>query len=152
MIKIIVVGKIKEKALKSLIDEYLKKIKHYHNVEMIEIKDDAIIKDHGKTMDNEALRIINKLNSDDYVVLVDLHGREMDSIAFKNFVMDKINRSIKLCFIIAGSLGFADKLRKLKKDSISLSKLTFLHTHTRLILLEQLYRSFKIEHNEEYHK
>jgi len=152
MIKLICVGKIKDKHLQSLIDDYTSKINHYHKLEVIEVKDEPI-KDSEKTvLDIEASRVLSKIDNDEYVVVLDLHGEQIDSISFAKKI-DKlfINHS-KISFVIGGSLGLGNELIKRANYRLKLSDMTFLHQMTRLIILEQIYRSFKILNNETYHK
>lgn len=152
MIKIICVGKIKDKHLSSLIDDYIKKINKYHKLEVIEVKDEAINDNEDIVLNSEGSRVLSKINDNDYVILMDLHGKAIDSISFARKI-DKLFISYpKIVFVIGGSLGLSDKLRNRANEAIKLSDLTFLHNMSRLILVEQIYRSFKILNNETYHK
>ena len=152
MIKLICIGKIKDANLKSLIDDYIKKINRYHKIEVIEVKDEPIKDNEKNVLDLEANRALSKIDSDEYVILLDLHGKIMDSVEFAN-KLDKlfINYS-KITFVIGGSLGLGEQLIKRANYRLKLSDMTFLHQMTRLILVEQIYRSFKILNNETYHK
>ena len=152
MIKLICIGKIKDANLKSLIDDYIKKINRYHKIEVIEVKDEPIKDNEKNVLDLEANRALSKIDSDEYVILLDLHGIIMDSVEFAN-KLDKlfINYS-KITFVIGGSLGLGEQLIKRANYRLKLSDMTFLHQMTRLILVEQIYRSFKILNNETYHK
>lgn len=152
MIKIVCIGKIKDNNLKKLIDDYTTKINHYHKLAVIEVKDEPI-KDNDKyVLDQEASRALSKIDNDEYVILLDLHGKTMDSIEFAKKI-DKLFISYsKICFVIGGSLGLGDELIKRANFRLKLSDMTFLHQMTRLILLEQIYRCFKILNNEMYHK
>lgn len=157
MIKVIAVGKIKDSSLQKLINEYLKRIKPFTNIEIIEVKD-FNTKDENNlsqiklVMQEEAKQVISKLKATDYKILVDLHGLEYDSIAFSN-KLEKIQTNNKnIVFIIGGSYGFDDSLRNISNEYFCLSKLTFPHQLVRLLLLEQIYRSFKIKNNHNYHK
>ena len=151
MIKIIALGKIKDKNLSSLIDDYIKKINHYHKLEIIELKDEAIIE--GKDILNiEAKRILDKINDDEYVLVLDLKGKMMDSIEFSKFIDKVFISHSKLTIIIGSSLGLAKEVKDRANLLLKLSDMTFLHQMTRLIILEQIYRSFKILNNETYHK
>lgn len=157
MIKVISIGKIKDKNLKALCDEYTKRIKKYHKIEVIEVADESIPnklseKDIDIILNKEAERVLNKIK-DEYVILLDIHGKEMSSIKFAE-ELDKINtyNSSNITFVIGGSLGLSDKLRKRANKLLKLSEMTFLHQMTRLILLEQIYRAFKINNNENYNK
>lgn len=152
MIKLICIGSIKDKNLKALCDEYTEKIKHYHKFEVIELKDESITSDEKKVLDIEAERALSKISNDEYVILLDLHGKEMDSIEFSNKLDKLFVNFSKVTFVIGGSLGLGQKLIDRSNERLRLSKLTFLHQMTRLILLEQIYRGFKIINNETYHK
>ena len=152
MIKLLCVGKIKDKNLKALIDDYAKKINLYHKLEIIEVKDEKITDNEKAVLDIEANRVLEKINSDEYVIIMDLHGESMDSLKFADKIDRLFTRNSKITFVIGGSLGLGEKLIDRANDRIKLSDMTFLHQMCRLILLEQIYRSFKILHNETYHK
>ncbi len=152
MIKIICVGKVKDRNLKALLDDYERKIGRYHRLEIIEVKDEPIRDDESAVLNIEAERVLNRIDDNDYVILLDLHGRSCDSLAFAE-KLDKLFISHpKICFVIGGSLGLGEALIKRADERFKLSDLTFLHQMTRLILLEQIYRCFKILNNETYHK
>ena len=152
MIKIVCVGKIKDNHLKSLIDDYAKKINHYHKLEIIEVKDEPI-KDNDKyVLETEANRVLDKIGNDEYVILLDLHGKEIDSVSFANKIDKLFISNSKICFVIGGSLGLGEQLIKRANYRLKISDMTFLHQMTRLIILEQIYRAFKILSNETYHK
>ncbi len=152
MIKILAVGKIKDRHLEALIEDYREKISRYHKIEIVEVKDEAIGKSEKDVLEIEGKRLLEKIQKDEYVLLLDLHGRPIDSVSFA----DKIDRLFishpKITFVIGGSLGLSDEVRARAEEKIRLSDLTFLHGMTRLILLEQIYRSFKILNHETYHK
>lgn len=152
MIKVIGVGSIKNKHLKALIDDYTERISHYHKIEVIEVKDETITQDEKKVMDVEADRVLSKINNDEYVILLDLHGKMMDSVSFSQKLDKLFISNPKITFVIGGSLGLSEKLLNRANERFKLSELTFLHQMTRLILLEQIYRCFKIINNETYHK
>ena len=153
MIKIIAVGKIKAQELKALCDDYTKRIDRYHKIEIIEVKDEAITtndsSDHIK--DKEGERILAKISDQDHVVCLDLKGNMMDSIAFAKFIDDTLATK-NIAFVIGGSLGLSKAVIHRADRLLKLSDMTFLHQMTRLIILEQIYRGFKILHNETYHK
>lgn len=152
MIKVLCVGKVKDEHLLALINDYKKRINKYHKLEIVEVKDEAIKDDEKQVLDIEASRLLDKIDSDEYVILVDLHGEGIDSISLANKIDKLFISNSKLTFVIGGSLGFGEEIRKRANYKIKLSDLTFLHQMTRLILLEQIYRSFKILHHETYHK
>lgn len=145
MIKIIAVGSLKEKYLKSMVEDYYKRITKYHKIELIEVKDSNIIKEKDE--------ILKKINKNDYIISLDIYGREYNSIEFKDHLENLFNNGkSNITFIIGGSDGIDDKIKSLSNELISFSKLTFPHGLFRAVLLEQIYRSFKIMNNESYHK
>lgn len=156
-IKIYAIGKIKEQYLKDGIAEYVKRISPYANVEIIEVSDSKV-KDNPNDFDiqkakNEEGERVLKLVKNEYLVGLDMNKKELISEDFANFLKEKLVEGGSLVsFVIGGSYGLSDDLKKRCNTSISLSKLTFLHQMTRLILLEQIYRGFKILNNETYHK
>ena len=152
MIKILCVGKIKDKNLDSLISDYIKKINHYHKLEIVEVKDEAIKDNDKDVLDKEGNRILDKIKDDEYVLLLDLKGETIDSKGLANFIDKTFINYAKLTIIIGGSLGVNKKIKDRANKLIKLSDLTFLHQMTRLIILEQIYRAYKILNNETYHK
>lgn len=150
MIKIICIGKIKEEYLKEAILEYTKRLSKYTKLEIIELPDKDY--DIKKTLEVERDSILNKLNKSDYNILLDIEGNTYNSIEFSK-ELDKIrNQNSNITFIIGGSNGVHEDIKKIANERISFSKLTFPHQLFRVMLLEQIYRSFKILNNEEYHK
>ena len=150
MIKIICIGKIKEEYLKEAILEYTKRLSKYTKLEIIELPDKDY--DIKKTLEVERDSILNKLNKSDYNILLDIEGNIYNSIEFSK-ELDKIrNQNSNITFIIGGSNGVHEDIKKIVNERISFSKLTFPHQLFRVMLLEQIYRSFKILNNEEYHK
>ncbi len=152
MLKLICVGKVKDASLKALIDDYQKRIQKYHKLEVIEVKDEPIRDNKKEVLDIEASRIMSKIEKDDYVILLDLHGESLDSVFFAKKI-DKLFVSYsKITFVIGGSLGLGEEVKKRANYRLKLSDMTFLHQMTRLIILEQIYRCFKILNHETYHK
>ena len=145
MIKIICFGKIKEKYLKELINDYHKRISKYHKLEIIELKDNENIFKEEK----ELLSIYNK---NEYNIVLDSHGQTYESIEFATHLNDLFNYNGTITFIIGGSNGLTDNLKNMANEIISFSSFTFPHGLFRGILLEQIYRGFKINNNETYHK
>ena len=145
MIKIICVGKIKEDYLNNLINDYKTRITKYHKIEIIELKDTNI--------EDESKDILNHLNEKDYNICLDIKGEKYNSIEFSKLISDTIiNGYGTITFIIGGSNGVNDSVKKLCNKRLSFSDLTFPHGLFRGVLLEQIYRSFKIINNESYHK
>lgn len=157
-IRVIAIGKIKEQYLKEGIKEYIKRISPFCDISIIEVNDQPIAdnpseKDIEKTINIEGENVLKLIKNNDYVIALDLNKKEMDSIEFSNYLIKKLEISgSNLTFVIGGSYGLSDALKARANDSISLSKMTFLHQMTRLILLEQIYRAFKIYHHQTYHK
>ena len=157
-IRIIAIGKIKEDYLKEGINEYIKRVSKYAKTEIIEVADSSLSdrpnqSEIEKAINVEGERVFKHLSSSDYVIALDLNKKEMDSVEFSKYLDKKfVEGGSNLTFIIGGSYGLSKKLKERANDSISLSKMTFLHQMTRLILLEQIYRAFKILNNEIYHK
>ena len=156
-IKIYCIGKIKEQYLKDGINEYLKRISAYSNVEIIEVLDSKV-KDNPNSFDiekakNEEGERVLKLLKNDYLIGLDLNRKEFTSEEFAELISKKmVEGGSSISFVIGGSYGLSDALKNRCNSFITLSKLTFLHQMTRLILLEQIYRAFKILNNETYHK
>lgn len=145
MIKILCVGKIKESYLTDLINDYKKRISKYHKIEIIELKDND---NYQKEIDS----IIKNINRKDYNIGLDLKGKETTSEEFATKIDSIFMINSNITFIIGGSLGLSDSVRELCDELLSFSKFTFPHGLFRGILLEQIYRSFKINNNEAYHK
>ncbi len=148
MIKIICVGKIKEKYYADAIKEYSKRLSRYTNLEIIELPDYNF--DIEKTKIEEGRNILLKIKSDDYAVALDINGKEISSPDLSHFISDNISKNI--VFIIGGSYGLSNEVKERANYLMSFSKLTFPHQLFRVMLLEQVYRAFKIMNNESYHK
>ena len=144
MIKIICVGKIKEQYLKDAILEYKKRISKYHKLEIIELPDNSI--------EEEGNAILKVINDKDYVITLEIEGQMIDSIEFSNRIEKIFIEHSNITFIIGGSDGLSDKIKAISNFKLSFSKMTFPHQLFRVILLEQIYRAFKIMNNETYHK
>ena len=150
MIKVLCIGKIKESFYREAIDEYLKRLSKYTKIEIIELNDFNY--DKEKTIKEESNLIISKLNNNDYKILLDINGNMLDSISLSKKINDSLISNSNITFIIGGSYGVSEELRKIVDYRLSFSNLTFPHQLFRVVLLEQIYRSFKIINNEEYHK
>lgn len=145
MIKIVCLGKIKEKYLNDLINDYQKRINKYHKIEIIELKD---INDIDKEADN----ILKYINPKDYNVVLDIKGKQIESKELASLIDNIFLQHSTINFIIGSSDGISDKIKEKANYLLSFSKMTFPHGLFRGILLEQIYRSFKILNNERYHK
>lgn len=144
MINIICVGKIKEKYLNDLIEDYKTRINKYHKINIIEIQDN----DMNKEMEN----IIKYIKPNDYVISLAIEGKQLDSVEFSKLIEDTFIYYPVIDFIIGESNGLSSIIKDKSNLLLSFSKLTYPHGLFRGILLEQIYRSFKIINNETYHK
>ena len=144
MIRIVCVGKIKEKFYRDAIDEYMKRMGKYHKIEIVEVSD--------SNMRSEASEILKKINSKDYVVTLEIEGKSLSSLELSNFIDKTLISNSVITFVIGGSDGLDDEVKRRANYKLSFSRLTFPHQLFRVILLEQIYRSFKIINNEAYHK
>ena len=157
-IRIIAIGKIKEDYLKDGINEYLKRISKYARIRIAEVMDSSLPEkpnqsEIDKAINSEGERVLKLLSPSDYVINLDMNKKEFESPEFAKYLEKKfVDARSNITFVIGGSYGLSKALKERASDSISLSKMTFLHQMTRLILLEQIYRSFKILNNEIYHK
>lgn len=149
MIKIICVGKIKEKFFSSAVKEYLKRLSRYTKIEIVEIPDESSAEIAVKV---EGDKILNKIKKGEYVIALDIGGNEISSLEFAKKVSKIFNTTSKITFVIGGSYGLSGKVKKRCNFLLSFSKMTFPHQLFRVILLEQIYRAYKINNNETYHK
>jgi len=151
MIKIITVGSIKEKFFKDAIEEYSKRLSKYTKLEIIEVKD----YDLGNPMlnkDKEKDEIKKHLSSKDFVITLEIEGNELSSVEFSKKLNNFLINNFNIIFVIGGSDGLHDEIKKVSNYKLSFSKMTFPHQLFRIILLEQIYRAYKINNNESYHK
>lgn len=148
MIKIICVGKIKEQYLRSAISEYEKRLKKLTKLEIIEVNDES----NGNILEKEKNHIIRYINDHDYVVTLEIDGNMIDSVELSKKIDQTLINFSNITFVIGGSYGLSDEIKKRSNYKLSFSKMTFPHQLFRVLLLEQIYRSFKIINNESYHK
>lgn len=157
-IKILCVGKIKEVYLKDGIFEYIKRIQPYSKIEIIEVQDCSLsVNPNDSEIEKvkivEGQKLLKLIKDNDFVINLDLNKKELESPEFAKYLDEKFTSGkSNIVFVIGGSYGLSNEIRRRANDAISLSKMTFLHQMTRLILLEQIYRAFKILNNETYHK
>ena len=157
-ITIICVGKIKEKNLTDAIAEYTKRLSKYCKLEIIQLQDEKTIENASETVnkqikDKEGERILKNIPDDSYVITLEINGEMISS----EKMAEKINSlgitgTSHITFIIGGSLGLSENVSKRSNYKLSFSKMTFPHQLMRVILLEQIYRSYRIINNEPYHK
>ncbi len=154
-IKIIALGKLKEKFLKDGIDEFLKRLRPYTSVEVIEInpieiKDENLI---PKVLDDEAAKILTHIKPQSFVITLEIEGKMLSSVEFAKKIETLTNEGTsEIVFVIGSSCGLSPIVSNRADFKLSFSKMTFLHQFARLILVEQIYRAFKIIKGETYHK
>lgn len=146
MIKIICFGKLKENYLVNAVNDYYERVNKYHKISILELKDLENIIDEEK----ELLKIIQ--NDKSYKILLDIKGEEVLSIEFSTLINDKLTHFSSITFIIGSSNGVSENIKNFVNQRISFGKITMPHGLFRAVLLEQIYRSFKILNNESYHK
>ncbi len=145
MIKIICSGKIKEKYLTDLINDYQKRINRYHKLTIIELKDED-------SLEKEEKNLLNHINPQDYIITLEITGKQLSSPLFAQLLDKTFMINSNITFVIGSSLGLPKKIKEMSNYALSFSQLTFPHGLFRGILLEQIYRAFKINNNESYHK
>ena len=151
MIKIITVGSIKEKYLKDAIEEYQKRLKKYTDLEIVEIKDEGLLP-AKQAMEKEAEKINKHINEKEYIITLEIEGKELTSEELSKKIEDIMIINSNITFIIGGSYGIDKSIKDKAKYHLSFSKMTFPHQLFRVLLLDQIYRAFKIMNNESYHK
>ena len=158
-IKIIAVGKIKEKFYKDAIEEYLKRMQAYNKVEIIEVADEMAAenlseKELEQVKEKEGERILGKISKEDYVVSLEILGKQIDSIEFAKFIENEMAEGLgrNLVFIIGGSNGLAKEVSQRSNKKLSFGKMTYPHQLMRVILTEQIYRAYRIINGHPYHK
>lgn len=157
-ITLITVGKIKEKYWNMAIDEYAKRLSRYCKLELIEVVDEKTPDGASEALElqikgKEGERILAKIPQDAYVIPLAIQGTMLDSVQLsKKIEQLGVRGHGHIVFVIGGSLGLADKVMERGNEAISFSKMTFPHQMMKVILLEQIYRSYRIMNNEPYHK
>ena len=159
LIKILAVGKIKEKFYKDAIGEYEKRMKAYNKVEIIEVADEKAPetlsdKEIEMVKDSEGERILSKIKDDSFVVTLEINGKALDSIKFSKLIQDEMLDGFgrDLVFVIGGSNGLGANVLKRSNYRLSFGKMTYPHQLMRVILMEQIYRAYRIINKEPYHK
>lgn len=151
MIKIVAIGKIKENSMKDMIDEYSKRMKSVHPIKVVELNN-SIKTEVDEIVKDESRRILNQIDSKDYVILLDLKGKDISSIDLSKKIDSVVQLSRPLIFVIGGSHGVDEDVVSRSDFMWRLSKLTFPHQLVRILLFEQIYRAFMIKKNHPYHK
>lgn len=153
-IKLLAVGKTDNKQLNELINIYINRLKHYVKFDFEIIVDIKNAKNLSETQqkDKEGKLILNKLQTTDFVILLDENGKQYSSVGFSELLQKQMNSGVKRSvFIIGGPYGFSQEIYQRSNSKLSLSKMTFSHQMIRLFFVEQLYRGFTILKNEPYH-
>ena len=157
-IRILAVGSIKESFYKEAVAEFKKRLTRYASLEIIEVKDEKTVEKASeaidrKIKDSEGKRLLSKLNESDFVVVLAIEGQKLSSTKFSQKLAEwEVSAGSRLTFIIGGSIGLCDELIKRANVLLSFSDMTFPHQLMRVILCEQLSRSYRIRNNEPYHK
>lgn len=151
MIKIICVGKLKEKYWTEAVNEYLKRLSKYTKIELIELNDSKI-DDPVISLKQEKELILSKISDKDYIITLEIDGKSLNSVELAKKIDNLTTQYSNLCFIIGGSNGIHEEIRNKSSLKLSFSSLTFPHQLFRVMFLEQLYRAYKINNNESYHK
>ena len=157
-IRILAVGKIREKFYRDALAEYTKRLQRYARIEICEVQDEktpdgASRKEEEQILEKEGKRLLEKIGDRDYVIALAIEGRSMDSLRFADHISSlMISGNSTLDLLIGGSLGLSSRVLKRADEKISFSALTFPHQLMRVILCEQLYRAFRIINKEPYHK
>lgn len=157
-IRLIVVGKLKEKYLRQGVSEYQKRLQGYTKLKIEEVKDQPT-KENSSEKEDEQLRmkegeaILSKIKERDYVYLLDIEGKMLDSVQFaKHIEQRRIQGQSQLVFVIGGSIGVSQAVKKRANTTLSFGKMTYPHQLMRLILTEQIYRAYRIINKQPYHK
>ena len=157
-IKIIALGRLKEKYLREAVDEYAKRLSAYAKLEIIEIEPERLSDDPSESetqaaLKAEAEKIMKKLEPESFSVAMCIEGKQMESTEFSKLISDKINLGTGVFnFIIGSSCGLHESVKQRADLKFSFSKMTFPHQLFRIMLLEQVYRAFKINEGSKYHK
>ena len=156
-IKVICVGKSKEKYWDAAYAEYLKRLRAYCSPEVIEVREarlpaNASPADERNVIDAEGRDILGRISGGDFVIALDIRGKEFSSEELARKISNISFNNSRICFIIGGSLGLSDEVKERADLRLSFGKITLPHQLARVVLLEQIYRAFKINSGEAYHK
>lgn len=151
MIKIICIGKIKESFFREAIEEYRKRLSKYAKLEIIEV-DDVSHQNELISMAKEKELLLKHINTKEYIITLEIEGKKFNSVEFAKKIDQTLSINPNITFIIGGSNGLDEEIKSLSNLKLSFSDFTFPHQLFRVILLEQIYRAFKIINNESYHK
>ncbi len=144
-INVVTIGKLKEKFLVEGVEEYLRRIKNFAKVDVREISE-------CRTVDEEGKKLLAQVPRDSFLIVLDVAGVELTSEQLAEKISDLTLRGVSdITFLIGGAFGLSDEVRQAANFRLSLSKMTFTHQMARLIIVEQIYRAFKINRGEPYH-
>ncbi len=157
MIRIVACGKAREKWMKAGIEEYAQRIRPYEKLELVEVQDEKVPQSNSAAENEIAIRkegerLLRQVKDDEYVILLDLAGDTLTSVGLSEKIRRLRDASNKIVFVIGGSLGVSRELAKRADFRWKLSDCTFPHQLCRILVLEQVYRSFRIINNDPYHK
>ncbi len=157
-VMILCVGKVKEKFYRDAIAEFEKRLSKYCKLQIVEVADEQTPDNAGEAIETmikqkEAVRLLKNISDGDYVCTLEIGGRSMTSVAFSKWIEKaQIDGKNSIVFVIGGSLGLHDSVRKRSDFALSFSEMTFPHQLMRVILCEQIYRAYRIMNHEPYHK
>ncbi len=157
-VKILCVGKIKEKFYREAISEYAKRLSKYCSLSIVEVADEKTMENSSEVeialiKDKEGERILKNIKDKDFVIALAILGKQLDSVAFSKYIENlTVTGNSNIVFVIGGSLGLSDAVLQRSNYKLSFSPMTFPHQLMRVVLLEQIYRSMRIINNEPYHK
>lgn len=157
-VNILVVGKIKEKFYRDAIDEYTKRLSKYCSIKIIEVNDEKTSENASENeiaiiKNKEGERLLKNIGEKDFCIALAIEGKQLDSVEFSRYIDNLlVTGNSTISFVIGGSLGLSDDVLRRANYKLSFSKMTFPHQLMRVVLLEQIYRAYRIMKNEPYHK
>ncbi len=152
-IDLVVVGSMKEKAMRQLVDEYAKRISKYAKLNIKELKDESNAQSEQQVLEKERDKLLKAIDPNSYLIIMDIKQKQLTSEAFAAKLNDiGIYENSKITFVIGGSLGIHPEIKQKANYRLSFSEMTFPHQLFRVMLLEQIYRAFRINNNAPYHK
>ncbi len=152
-IELVVIGSLKEKAMRQMADEYIKRIGKYAKVNVKELKDESNAQSKAQVLEKEREKLLKAIDPNSYLIIMDINQKQMTSEKFASKLNEiGIYENSKITFVIGGSLGIHPEIKSKANLRLSFSEMTFPHQLFRVMLLEQIYRAFRINNNAPYHK